>query len=225
MPSRVVEIAPWLDRSEPQEPPFPPPRAGAPSTSRPRAPFVAGKLRGPVLAGVFSRGNLSIAETTNSAIASTSTSAIREPCDRDPSFSSSPAPSYARQVIDVRLYPQEASCPDSPFLPVPNPALQAATKGSQQDDVPPLPRRRASASIIFVSTISLICIALIDIWRAETAEDAENLKYEQIAVSFVSRTFVVPSSVPDPPMPDTHVSLSSPDAITRRILYKALHPS
>ncbi|KAJ7140954.1 hypothetical protein C8R44DRAFT_692856 [Mycena epipterygia] len=172
-PSHDVEIAPWLDRSEPQEPPSPPPKNGRSFHFPPKGSFSS--LRPGSSSGLFSRqrgpseshSNLSIAETTNSAIASTSTSGMHEPRDR--SFSPSPElrkskssmfSSLRKKVSKRNMRSGSGTADESEhpslrppplngsslvsFLPVPSPPptprfKRQKKKASQQDDVPPMP--------------------------------------------------------------------------------------
>ncbi|KAJ6526967.1 adenylate cyclase [Mycena vulgaris] len=170
-PSHDVEIAPWLDRSEPQEPPSPPPKNGRSFHFPPKGSF---SLRPGSSASLFSRPrgseshtNLSIAESTNSAIASTSTSAMHEPRDR--SFSPSPQlrktkssmfSSLRKKVSRRDIHAGTGTTDESEhpslrppplnssslvsFLPIPSPPptprfKRPKKKASQQDDVPPVP--------------------------------------------------------------------------------------
>ncbi|KAJ7782579.1 hypothetical protein DFH07DRAFT_909435, partial [Mycena maculata] len=172
-PMHDVEIAPWLDRSEPQEPPSPPPKNGR-SFFPPKGSFSS--LRPGSSSGLFSRSrgpseshsNLSIAETTNSAIASTSTSFMHEPRDR--AFSPTPElrkskssmfsslrkkvskrnlGSNSSTLLDESEHPSLRPPPLNSaslvsFLPIPSPPQtprfkRPKKKASQQDEVPPVP--------------------------------------------------------------------------------------
>ncbi|KAJ7129837.1 hypothetical protein C8R43DRAFT_1208599 [Mycena crocata] len=165
-PSHDVEIASCLDRSEPQEPPSPPPKNGR--TFHFPAKGSSGLFSRQRSGPSDSQSNLSVAETTNSAIVSTSTSAMHEP--RDPcSFSPSPElrktkssmfSSLRKKVskknirsdsgnIDKSKHPSLRPPPLNSsslvsFLPVPSPPQtprfkRPKKKPSQQDEVPPLP--------------------------------------------------------------------------------------
>ncbi|KAJ6616665.1 hypothetical protein B0H10DRAFT_1948982 [Mycena sp. CBHHK59/15] len=181
-PTHDVEIAPWLDRSEPQEPdilvtqvpqPSPPPKNGRSFHFPPKGSFSS--LRPGSASGLFGRqrlpyesqSTLSIPETNDSAIASTSTSAMHQPRDR--SFSPSPElrkskssmfSSLRKKVSKRNLRTGSGTLDESEhpslrppplngsslvsFLPIPSPPptprfKRPKKKPSQQDDVPPVP--------------------------------------------------------------------------------------
>ncbi|KAJ7502558.1 hypothetical protein B0H11DRAFT_2171113 [Mycena galericulata] len=161
-------MAPELDLPPTHEPPSPPPKNGRSFHFPPKGSFSS--LRPGSSSGLFSRqraseshSNLSIAETTNSAIASTSTSAMHEPRDR--SFSPSPELRKSKSSMfsslrkkvskkNLALAMDESEHPSLrppplnssliSFLPVPSPPQtprfkRPKKKASQQDEVPPMP--------------------------------------------------------------------------------------
>ncbi|KAJ7665868.1 hypothetical protein DFH06DRAFT_261547 [Mycena polygramma] len=168
MQMQDVNIAPWL--VEPQEPPSPPPKNGRSFHFPPKGSFSS--LRPGSSSGIFSRqraseshSNLSTAETMNSAIASTSTSAMHEPREQR-AYSPSPElrktkssmfSSLRKKVSkkNLRSAPDDSEHPSLrppplnsaslvSFLPIPSPPQtprfkRPKKKPSGQDEVPPLP--------------------------------------------------------------------------------------